>query len=221
VSRTVTALEVQKRNHERVNIYLDGEFAFGLPIVDAARLRKGQVLSDEEIKALCAIDEVARAFDQAVTLLARRPYSAAEIRRHLETKRVALSVIEEVLARLSQSGYIDDRTFVQYWIENREQFKPRGARALQQELRQKGISQDLIDEALEVLDLHDSAYRAAQEKIRRLHGLKQSDFRVKLGSFLVRRGFDYDIVREVIERLIGELEEQNPDYFVSNQTCEE
>ena len=221
MGRTITALEVQKRDQERVNVYLDGEFAFGLPILDAARLRKGQVLSEEEITALRTLDDVTRAFDRAVTLLARRPYSTAEIRRYLESKEIAPPVIEEALANLIRLGYLDDRAFVQYWIENRERFRPRGPRALQFELRQKGIPEDIIESALAEMDAYDSAYRAAQERVRRLRGVDQEDFRQKVGSFLVRRGFGYDIVREVVDNLIRELEEEQPDYFVSNQTYEE
>ena len=55
---TITALEIQKHNQERVNVYLDGEFAFGLTVLEAARLKKGQALSDNEISALRAKDSV-------------------------------------------------------------------------------------------------------------------------------------------------------------------
>jgi regulatory protein len=216
VERRITALEVQKHNKERVNVYLDGEFAFGLPILNAATLHKGQLLTEDEIAALRAIDDVTRAVDQAVTLLARRPYSTTEIRRHLNTKKIAPEVIEEALIRLAQLGYVDDRAFASYWIENREQFRPRGARALRYELQQKGIPQDIINEALEVFDAHDAAYRAAQEQARRLRGLAEDEFRNKLGAFLARRGFEYEIVREVIDQFVRELEDENPETFDSD-----
>ncbi|MBN1681432.1 MAG: RecX family transcriptional regulator [Anaerolineae bacterium] len=218
MGRTITALEVQKRNKERVNVYLDNEFAFGLPLIEAARLHKGQVLSGDDIAQLRTIDEVTRAVDHAATLLARRPYSAAEIRRNLKSKQIAPDIIDQALARLTQLGYVDDRAFVQFWIENRERFKPRGPRALRVELRQKGITSDLIDEALTEIDTHDSAYRAAQEKVSRLRGLTQDDFQIKLGAFLARRGFDYGTVRDIVDRLANELLEEQPDYFVLDQT---
>ncbi|MCA9883019.1 MAG: hypothetical protein KC708_08620, partial [Anaerolineae bacterium] len=72
---TITLLEVQKKNNERVNVYLDGEFAFGLNLMDAAMLHKGQELDDNAIVELKYKDEIVRAFDQAIKLLARRPYS--------------------------------------------------------------------------------------------------------------------------------------------------
>jgi regulatory protein len=218
VGGTITAIEVQQRNADRASIYLDGEYAFGLPLDEAARLHKGQVLSDEEIAALRAIDEIARAFDRAVRLLARRPYSTTEIRRHLESKAIAPPVVDEALARLEQLGYVDDRAFVEYWVENRERFNPRGPRALAYELRQKGIPSGLIDEVLAEVDSHDSAYRAAQEKARRWRGLSRADFYQKLGAFLTRRGFDYSLAREVIEQTIRELEDEDPEYFATDDT---
>ncbi|HVO70838.1 MAG TPA: RecX family transcriptional regulator [Aggregatilineaceae bacterium] len=221
MARTITALEIQKRDKDRISIYLDGEFAFGLPIVDAARLHKGQVLSEQEIARLRGIDDLSRALDQAVRLLARRPYSSAEILRHLGSKQVAEPVIEEVLAKLEQLGYVDDRAFAQYWIENRDQFGPRGPRALRYELHQKGVSDAIIQAALDKMDPHDSAYRAAQAQVRRLRGLSQQEFRNRLGSFLARRGFDYDIVREVTGQLITALQEEQPDYFADDQAYEE
>jgi regulatory protein len=221
VARTITALEIQKRDKDRVSVYLDGEFAFGLPVVDAARLHKGQALSEQEIAHLREIDDISRALDRAVRLLARRPYSGAEIRRHLMSKQVAPPIIEEVLARLERLGYVDDRAFAQYWIENREQFGPRGPRALQYELRQKGVSESIIQAALDDLDTHVSAYRAAQTQVRRLRGLSREGFRNKLGGFLARRGFDYDVIREVANQLTIELQEEQPDFFANDQTYEE
>ncbi|MBN1202125.1 MAG: RecX family transcriptional regulator [Anaerolineae bacterium] len=215
MDRVITALEVQKRNKDRVSVYLDGEFAFGLPVIEAARLHKGQTLSADEIAALRTIDAVARAVDQAVRLLARRPYSTAEIRRNLAGKEIAPSVIDEALARLAGLGYVDDHAFARYWVENRERFKPRGPRALQHELRQKGIAPTIIEAVLADLDVFDSAYRAAQPKLQRLRGLSRRDFRDSLGAFLARRGFNYDIIQEVINQLISELDEEEPEYFAS------
>ena len=213
VEQIITALEVQKRNSDRVSVYLDGEFAFGLPIDEAARLRKGQSLTLDEVTALRDIDAISRALDYAVKLLARRPYSTSEIRRKLSSREVASPVIDEALARLERLGYVDDRAFVQYWIENRERFRPRGSRALRYELRQKGIADAVIAEALEGFDQHDSAYRAAQSRLRQLRGSTTSEFRSKLGAYLARQGFGYDVARQVIDEWIHALQDEQPTYF--------
>jgi regulatory protein len=217
MGRTITALEIQKRHKDRVNVYLDGEFGFGLPLIEAARLYKGQELSEEEIKALQAIDSMARAFDQAVKLLARRPYSTAEIRRNLESKQVPPAIIDEVMAKLARLDYVNDRAFAEFWVENREQFRPRGPHVLRYELRQKGVSDDVIEAVLGELDVRASAYRAAQGKVRSLRRLTAEQFRAKLGAFLVQRGFGYDIVREVIEQMIDEINENEPEFFADEE----
>jgi regulatory protein len=206
---TITALEVQQHNKERVNVYLDGAFAFGLSMLDAARLRKGQYLSHSEVAALKAHDSVEQAYERAVKFLGRRPRSTTEIRRYLAEKQVDTAAVDEVVARLESQGYIDDLAFARYWVANRQQFRPRGTRALRFELREKGITPAIIDQALAGFDTSEVAYQAAQDKARRLRGLDRRAFREKMGSYLVRRGFDYDTAREVIDRLIGEFEEQD------------
>jgi regulatory protein len=214
---TITALEAQKRNKERVNVYLDGEFAFGLTVLEAARLRKGQTLSDSEIAALKAHDSVEQAYESAVRFLGNRPRSITEVRRNLTEKEVVPSVIEEVIARLESRGYVDDVAFARFWVGNRQQFKPRGTRALRFELREKGVSNEVIDQVLSEVDTSDAAYQAALDKAKRLRNLDKRTFREKLGAFLARRGFDYDTVGEVVNRLINEFEEKDADAFLPSR----
>jgi regulatory protein len=210
---TITALEVQKRNKERVNVYLDDEFAFGLSLLEATRLRKGQHLTDTEIAALKATDTVEKAYESAIRYLGNRPRSIAEIRRNLKEKEVEATVIDEVIERLEGRGYVDDAAFARYWIANRQQFRPRGGRALRFELREKGVPDAVINEVLADFEAGDAAYQAAQDKARRLRGLDKRAFREKLGAYLARRGFDYDTVSEVTNRLIAEFEEDDGNAF--------
>lgn len=214
---TITALEPQKRNKERVNVYLDGEFAFGLNLLDAARLHHGQLLSDAEIDALRERDGTAQAYDRAVNFLSYRARSIAEIRQNLTEKEIDEAVIETVIARLTEQGYVDDRAFAQLWIRNRQEFKPLGVRALRYELREKGIAPDIIDECLAEIDSTEAAYRAAKTKARRLSGLEVRAFRQKVGMLLARRGFDYDTARTVTDRLIEELTEEDAGFFMSGK----
>ncbi len=218
MSRTITALEPQKRDQERVNVYLDGEFVFGLPLLDATKLHVGQTLSDEEIATLRGIDAVSRAVDRAVRLLARRPYSTAELRRYLGSKEIAPPVIDETLDQLGRLGYVDDQAFTRFWIEGRMRSKPRGLRALRYELRQKGIASGLIEAALAEIDPGEAAYQAAQERLSRLRGQSRRDVRTALGAFLVRRGFSYDVARDAVDRTITELDEHETDYFLNDET---
>src|SRR5215207_9499769 len=144
--RTITLLERQKNNPERVNVYLDGEFAFGLNEMDAVTLRKGQQLSESEIDELRQKDTVVKAVDYAANLLSYRPRSTQEIRERLLKHSFNDVVADAAIEKLQRLGYLDDRAFARFWIEDRNRFKPLGRRALSFELRNKGIAPAIIQE---------------------------------------------------------------------------
>ena len=121
-------------------------------------------------------------------------------------------MIDAVIERLTGQGYLNDAEFARFWVENRQHFRPKGGRALRQELRQKGLDPPVIEAALSDLDPVAAAYAAGQVRAGRLAYLIQADppaFQRKLGAFLMRRGFDYEIVAEVVARLMEELAEDS------------
>lgn len=197
----ITTLEVQKRNPDRVSVYLDGRFAFGLPALVAARLAQGQFLSDADVAALQEEGAVEEAYNRALHFLSYRPRSRAELEEYLEKRGVNEPQIERITGRLERAGLLDDEAFAKYWVENRERFRPRGLRALRYELRNKGIGDDTIEEALAAVDVSESAYRSAGKKARQLRNTDQQTFCRKLVEYLARRGFSYEVAREAAERL--------------------
>lgn len=202
----ITALVAQKRNKERVNVYIDGEFAFGLALIEALKLHKGQTLTDEEIDRLKALDEVEVAHERALNLLSYRPRSTDEVRRKLqESNKFSENAVDKALEKLERAGLLDDEAFARYWVENRERFSPRSARALRHELRQKGVSDRVVEDAVTSLDEEDAAYRAAQAKLSRYANAEEDEFRKKLGGYLSRRGFSYGTVRDVLDRIWNEI----------------
>lgn len=207
----ITAIQVQKNNRERANVFIDGQFAFGLAMIEAARLVKGQYLSDEAIAALRVADEQVRAYEFALDFLAYRPRSRAEVSQRLAEKEFAEQTIELVLQRLSQAGLIDDDAFARYWVDNREQFKPRGGRALRYELRRKGIAGQVVDDLLQEIDQVEAARRAVSSRLGRWQQLDQATFRRKLSGFLQRRGFDYEVIAQVWEQIQLAGETPDPD----------
>lgn len=199
----ITALRAQRRNRNRVNVYLDGHFAFGLAAVEAARLRVGQVLSDEDIARLRQRDTAERAAERALDLLSYRPRSEAEIRERL-AERYDPETAAEVLERLRRSGLVDDREFARYWVQSRLQHNPRGAVALRQELYQKGVDESAVEEALAEYDEEEAAARAAETARRKLRGLPPDVFRRRLTDYLLRRGFSYGVARTVVQQVLAD-----------------
>ena len=206
MGRKITALKAQKRNSQRINVYLDDEFAFGLSRFAAAWLQLGQELSPEKIRELQDIDAQEVAYKRALNFISFRPRSEAEVRKNLKKHDTPEEAIPEVLDRLRRIGLVDDVLFAQNWIENRSTFRPRGKRALVAELRQKGIEDEAIDEALFDLDEDSLAYQAALKQSRKYEGLDWQTFRQKMGAFLARRGFNYGVAKPVIEQVWSETQ---------------
>jgi regulatory protein len=210
----VSALETQQRHAERVNVFLDGEFAFGLAVITAqqAGLHVGSELSQTEVATLLAEDLYQKALARALVLLGYRPRSEDEVRRRLVRAKFEPDLVDRVVAKLRADGLLDDREFARYWAENRSAFNPRGARLISQELRQKGVEREAIDEVLEeTVDDDSAALVAGRKKAKQLAGLEYRDFRQKLGNFLARRGFNYDTAKDIVAKLWLESQGELPE----------
>jgi regulatory protein len=113
-----------------------------------------------------------------------------------------------VLVQLRRHQLIDDRAFADYWVEQRQTFRPRGARLLRAELARLGVERGGAEAA--VAPLADSAetdaYRAAARQATRLRGLDERAYATRLGQWLARRGFDWDTITAVVARLWAETE---------------
>ncbi|MEP0804188.1 MAG: RecX family transcriptional regulator [Chloroflexota bacterium] len=216
--RKITAIEAQKRRPNRVNIYLDGEFAFGLERITAAWLRVGQELDEKKIKQLQAEDTRERALQQALLFLSYRARSEAEIRRNLRKHEIPEAVIEETLERLRRDGMANDSQFAQAWVENRNTFRPRSRRMLALELRQKGLDDEAAKSALEGVDDEALAYEAARKRAARLRGLEWSEFKIKLSGFLARRGFSYPVILPIVTRVWNETHAEEQHYEEEDET---
>lgn len=221
----VTALRFQKRNKERVNVYIDGRFAFGLAAIEAARLRVGQTLSDEDIARLRERDEVEQGYEYALNFLSYRPRSEAEVRRNLRSKNLDDEVIEAVVERLTRAGLLNDREFASYWVENRLQFNPRGSQALRHELWEKGVPEPIIAEVLEQVDEEALVRQAAAAISEKLGSLPPREFRRKLESRLLRRGFSYATVQSVVQEMLSKYLRSDADsaiqvHYESNEEVE-
>ena len=201
---TITKLEYQKKNPGRINVYLNGEFAFGISRAAAPWLEEGNQLSKQQINELQSRDQLEKAYQRAINYLSYRSRSEKEVRQNLLKHQVEEETIDQVLEKLRQNSLVGDREFAQEWVENRSKFKPRGRIALSTELFQKGISQGIVNEVLEDLDEHDLALRFAQQKLPKIQHLDESAFQKKLSGLLSRRGFSYGVSKEIISTLMTE-----------------
>ncbi len=205
----ITALETQKRDPNRVNVHLDGEYAFSLARIVAAWLNVGQELTDEKVASLQTDDARERAYQQALLFLSYRARSTSEIRQNLRKHEIPADIIEQTVERLLSEKLANDDEFARAWVENRAAFRPRSRRALAVELRQKGVPDEAVQSALTDVDEEALAYDAGLKRARRLESLEWNDFRTKLSEFLARRGFSYFVVAPVVSRIWSETHTQH------------
>src|SRR5258706_2293376 len=212
----ITALELQVNNPERVNLYVDGRFLLGVSaaIVLQMGLRLNQELQPDQLEQLRREESEQQAVDRALNYLSFRPRSREEVRRYLRRKETPPDIIEAALARLDRLDFVNDRAFASFWIENREQFNPRGAHALKNELRMKGVEREVVDELVNDEQDEELALRAGRRKALSLINIPDMDyatFRNRLGSFLQRRGFGYEVSKRTVGSLWKELREESDD----------
>ena len=210
----ITALEPQVTNPERINVFVDGRFLLGVnaSVVFQMGLEPEQELEPVQLEELQSEAGLQQAVDRAYNYLSYRPRSREEVRRYLRRKETPPETIEAALARLDRLDLINDHSFASFWVESREQFSPRGARALKNELRMKGVEREVVEEMIDDEKDEERALRAGRKKalsLVRIPGMDFATFRARLGSFLQRRGFGYEVSTRTIRALWKELSEDD------------
>ncbi len=212
----ITSLEQQAHSPERFNLYVDGQFALGISaeLMLKMNLHPGQELSTADLEQLKSEEARQQAVERAINYLSFRPRSQEEVRRYLRKKETPPEIIEAVLERLQRLDYLDDHAFAAFWVENRERFNPRGSQGLRNELRLKGVEREIVEETVDNEHDEELALRAASRKaelLLRTPNMDYKTFRNRLGGFLQRRGYAYEIVARVVRALWQEQDvEDNP-----------
>ena len=161
-------------------------------------MRSSRLSEDEEV--------FVAAKNAALRFLTYRARSEAEVRRRL-AKKYSLETIDRVIDNLHQQKFLDDDAFAQQWRNNREQHRPRAQRLVQQELQQKGVSSEVIQSSLDGFDDGANAHQAGARLARRksIRSGPEEEFRRRISSHLLSRGFSYGLVRTTVEQLWQEL----------------
>jgi regulatory protein len=199
----ITAIKAGKNPRvRRSNIFLDGEFAFSLDneVIVKELLKVGRELSPDYIQELTGADQSQRCLNAAFHFLSYRPRSEAETRMRLQRRGFETAEIEKCISRLKHLELINDAAFAEFWKDNRNSFRPRSQRAVKQELRQKGVKREVIDEVVANIDDAENAYQVAVAKARSLPVTDYQIFRRRLGGYLQRRGFSYGVINSAVKK---------------------
>jgi regulatory protein len=205
-SAVITRLERQKKNPSRINVYLNGEYAFSIheDVLIKYRLNKGHELDADGMKELLEAEEKNRASQYGLRYISHRPRTVEEVRQHLRQKGFPDEAVEEVVQNFVAYRYLDDKAYASQWVEERMRLKPRGRHLLRQELQMRGIDADFIEEALEQVEQEAelaACLTLARKKTSRQSFATFTEMRNKVGPFLQRRGFPHDIIAKTLEKL--------------------
>jgi len=191
-----------QRNNKRVNIYLDGKFGFGIDLENFVKLglKVNQELTDEEVKKIVKKAEFQKTLDKLLRFATLRPRSEKEIGDYLKRKKVHESIHKELFNKLTRLSLVNDMEFTRWWIEQRNAFKPKGKKALMNELRGKGIDKETARMVLAEFDINEKKIAGALV-LRNAFKWEKYDFKTagrKKAEFLARQGFSWEVIKEIL-----------------------
>ena len=214
---SITKLTPQKRRPNRVNVFVDGAFAFGVNqnVVARFHLSVGKQLTPDQVAEIAAGEVRQECFDKATDYLSRRMHSRMELSRKLMKREYGQTVIDSVLDQLEKLGYVDDARFAQSRAQSAADHKHHGKRRAMMELRKAGVKSDVAAKALDhVYETQDSvavARELARKKAPSLRRLDPLVARRRLVGMLQRRGFDYESIKPVVDAVLGEVDDVTRD----------
>lgn len=208
----ITTIEPQKKKSGRFNIFLDGQFAFGVDenALVKNRLKVGERLTNNQVANLIKETTLSKLTDLVLRFLSYRQRSEKEIKVYLTRKiaqkenikydqAVQSPQINAVLAKLKRYNYVNDTEFAKWWIASRIKSHPMGKYLLKQELRRKGISPQIIESILEkVPSERKLAINSIEKKIKKWPKLSPAELKKKVYAHLLARGFGWDTARETV-----------------------
>lgn len=209
MQKTITALTIQKKNPNRVNVFLDGEYSFGIYYINAGQLKVGQIVSQEIIDGLMKVDQIEDGFQKALKYISYKPRTILEVVKKLKEKNFDEDIVSIVMEMLVEKGYVNDLQYAQNWVENRSIHKPRSKKLITWELKNKQISDEIISEVTgEMVPEEKLSILAAEKYARRLSGYEKEIFIRKLSGYLIRRGFSYGTVNLTVQTIWNNLRQK-------------
>lgn len=206
--KKISKIEYQKNNKNRVNIYFDDEFAFGvdLNVMIKYSLTKNMELEDDFIEEILKAEEEINVYNYAVAVLSRYTKSEKQLRLKLQEKGYDSQFAENAIIKLKQQKYLDDKRYSDILINNKITTSKYGKRKIKEVLYDKGINKDIIDEKIQMLDDVDELKRALELGEKKLRTMKEEDTRkliTKLSNHLINKGFEYSTVKKAVTKLLN------------------
>ncbi|MFH1416015.1 MAG: RecX family transcriptional regulator [Elusimicrobiota bacterium] len=207
----VTAIEHQKYRRDVYSVYIDGKEAFTLHgrVLADSGLEKDSLISQSRIDELVQLDDFFSSLEYAELLLSYRKRSKKELFDKLTAKGYSPGICAKALNVLEENGSVDDREFALWWIKSRRGNRPKGDNAIYSELMRKGVSAELINESVSIINSEEPpdevelAWKACSSMLESYRNLPPTAARRRLTALLKRRGFSWDVVRKIEDRFFS------------------
>jgi regulatory protein len=210
----ITKIEVQRRNREKANVYVDGEFAFScdLELIYTFNIFKGKIVDIEYLKIVAAENNYMRCKNSALKVLEKTYKTEKQMEDKLLEKQYDEETVAKVMDFLKKYGFIDDNKFVELYIKEKINFQ--GRNKIKYSLMKKGIEENLLNEKLNSIDNcfeEKTALNIAQKKYDAISKNENSTKIIykKLGDYLTRKGYDYSIVKDVLRKILNKCDDFN------------
>jgi len=203
MEKTITNLETQKKNPNRINVFLDDEFAFGISRFIGMSLKLGEKIKESVIENLLENDVREKALQKALRFINYRSRSAFEVKEKLKGLGFESDVIDSILNELIEKKYLNDREFAENWVASRCYSKPRSQKMIQYELRKKAIPELIIQSTLDSMPGDEElAIKLGKKYLHRFMMLNGKEFSKKMTGILARRAFSFSVIHTAIKKLI-------------------
>ncbi|MCX7748987.1 MAG: recombination regulator RecX [Clostridia bacterium] len=200
----ITSVERNKRNKDTLLVYIDGSFAFSIREEDyiALNLYAEREITKDEIERVKNEINLRAAKSTAVKFLSLKTRCEKEVRDKLESEGFDLDTIDGALSYLISIGYINDKVYAQKYISDRYKLKPKSKKLLKAELIHKGIDEKIAQEILSEseMDEEEVALNVLKKKFGK-YDLNDEKIFKKAYAFLLHRGFHYELIYNVINKI--------------------
>ena len=206
MKKQITDIQINEEKPSRGVIFLDGVYfdSVDADCIPKLGLRVGLEIEAEVLHKLIEADEGIRAKNYALELLSDQSYSKSQMIYQLGQKGFGTAAINITLEALEHLGHIKDESFAKKWVDRRQRSKPKGKKMLEHELVNQSIDKTTVDRVL--AEIHDGeetqlALQVARKQVKRYRSLPPEVAKRRLHGFLLRRGFDYETIQSVIQRV--------------------
>ena len=203
----ITKIEQQKKNEDRVNIYVNDEFftAIFKELVFTFNLKKGDEIDEKYLKSILSDEMYLKAKNKALNILSKADQAEKKIREKLSTD-FEEDTINRVIEFLKKNNFINDNLLAQKIVNTNLNLNKCGKNRIKQNLYNKGLDASAINEAMSDIDSDaefDNAMYLAKKRYERVKNEDKRKVYQKLSQHLAYKGFNYDIIKRVLNKLLN------------------